>query len=122
MTFVDYIIRGLQDGFRTGFNELLCKCEKSQRNMLSATPKLEVVREYLVKECVEDRVLGPLDPLKFLRIQISHFGVIPKGSSGKWHLIVDLSSPKGHSVNDGINGELCSLKYVTVDDAVAAIK
>ena len=27
----------------------------------------------------------------------------------------DLSSPKGNSVNDGINKELCSLSYVSVD-------
>ena len=34
---------------------------------------------------------------------ISPFGVIPKGHTpGKWRLIVDLSSPKGGSVNDGI--------------------
>ena len=92
------------------------------RNMLSATQKPEVVREYLIKECVEGRVLGPLDPVQFPRIQISRFGVIPKGSSGKWRLIVDLSSPEGHSVNDGIDADLCSLKYVTVDDAVAAVK
>ena len=43
--------------------------------MLSATQKPEVVREYLVKECVEGRVLGSLDPLKFPRIQVSRFGV-----------------------------------------------
>ena len=92
------------------------------RNMLSATKKPEVVREYLIKECIEGRVLGPLDPLQCPRIQISRFGVIPKRSSGKWRLIVDLSSPEGHSVNDGINADLCSLKYVTVDDAVAAVK
>ena len=91
-------------------------------NMLSATQKPEVAREYLIKECVEGRVLGPLDPLQFPRIQISRFGVIPKRSSGKWHLIVDLSSPEGHSVNDGIDADLCSLKYVTVDAAVAAVK
>ena len=95
MTFVDYIIRGLQDGFRIGFNESFCECKKLKHNMLSATQKPEVVREYLVKECVEGRVLGPLDPLRFPRIQVSHFGVIPKGSSGKWRLIVDLSSLRG---------------------------
>ena len=89
------------------------------RNMLSATQKLEVVKEYLIKECVKGRVLGPLDTLQFPRSQISHFGVIPKRSSGKWRLIVDLSSP---SVNDRIDANLCSLKYVTVDDAVAAVK
>ena len=36
-------------------------------------------------------------------------------------MIVDLSAPKGKSVNDGIDPALCSLTYVTVDDAVSAI-
>lgn len=39
----------------------------------------------------------------------SHFGVIPKGSMGKWSLILDMSSPEGRSVNDGIQESLCSL-------------
>ena len=38
-----------------------------------------------------------------------------KGLSGKWRLIVDLSSPQGHSVNNGISSDWCSLEYVTVD-------
>ena len=65
------------------------------RNMLSATQKPEIVRKYLIKEYVEGRMMGPLDPLQFPRIQISRFGVIPNGLSGKWRLIVDLSSPGG---------------------------
>ena len=49
-------------------------------------------------------------------IQISRFGVIPKGhNKGKWRLITDLSYPTGHSVNDGINPALCSLRYNTVE-------
>ena len=48
--------------------------------------------------------------------------MIPKGSSGKWRLIVDLSAPEGHSVIDGIRGEWCSLTYVSVDDAVEAVR
>ena len=80
--------------------------------MLSAVQKPEVVREYLVKECVKGRVMGPLEPTQFPIVQVSCFGVIPKGSSGKLRLIVDLSSPEGHSVNDKIDCELCSLKYV----------
>ena len=31
---------------------------------------------------------------------------------------MDLSHPKGHSVNDGIPKRLCSLSYITVDDAI----
>ena len=36
-------------------------------------------------------------------------------------MIVDLSYPKHHSGNDGIPKHLCSLTYVTVDDAIAKI-
>ncbi len=49
----------------------------------------------------------------------SPFGVIPKKSKpGKWRLIIDLSSPEGHSVNDGIDRELCSMAYVKIDQVV----
>ena len=48
--------------------------------------------------------------------------VIPKGKSGKWRLIIDLSSPVGRSVNDGIDPEWCSMKYISVDDAAEAIR
>ena len=48
--------------------------------------------------------------------------VIPKNHQpDKWRLIVDLSHPAGHSVNDNIPKALCSLSYITVDDAIQAI-
>ena len=51
---------------------------------------------------------------------MSRFGVIPKRHQpGKWPLILDLSSPAGHSVNDGIGGEDYSLQYVMVHDIIA---
>lgn len=34
---------------------------------------------------------------------------------------MDLSSPDGHSVNDGISKDLASLSYVSVDDVVVGI-
>ena len=48
-------------------------------------------------------------------VHISPFGVIPKKASGAWRLIVDLSSPHNHNVNDGIAREWSSLAYVTED-------
>ena len=65
------------------------------------------------------RVYGRQDyqPSDFPRIHTSRFGVIPKSSPGKG----DLSVPESHSVNDGIREDLCSLKYVTVDDAAQAV-
>ena len=48
--------------------------------------------------------------------------MIPKGHQpNKWRLIVDLSFPKGHSINDGIPKHLCSLKYILIDNAIQKI-
>jgi hypothetical protein len=39
---------------------------------------------------------------------------IPKGhNTGKWRLITDLSFPRGQSVNDGIEPDLCSICYIS---------
>ena len=97
------IVTGLQKGFRVGFGyNRLKACKKATSNMLSAMEKPEVVRDYLSKECAEGRVLGPLSQEAFPNVQISRIGVIPKGSAGKWRLIVDLSAPEGSSVNENI--------------------
>ena len=90
--------------------------------MKSATESTDVVEEYLFTEQAAGRVVGPLAPENVPFVQISPFGVIPKSEPGKWHLIVDLSSPEGKSVNDGICKELCSLSYVRVDDIVPVIQ
>ena len=66
-------------------------------------------------------MVGPL-AAGSIPLHINRFGVIPKPHQpGKWRLIVDLSHPAGQSVNDGIQPELCSLAYASVDDAVALI-
>ena len=65
--------------------------------------------------------MGPL-PRDFVNnVQVSRFGLLPKKSPGEWRLIVDLSSPEGRSVNDGVYEHLCSLKYVTVEDALQMV-
>ena len=48
-------------------------------------------------------------------------GLVLKSHSDKWRLIVDLSSPRGRSGNDGISSELCSLHYASVDNAVEVL-
>ena len=64
--------------------------------------------KYLHEECEKRKVIGLVGTEVAKRVvQISKFGVIPKGHSpGKWRLIVDLSSPASHSVNDGIDPRL----------------
>ena len=67
-------------------------------------------------------MLAPSNPHHYPRLHISSFGVIPrKGQPGKWRLIVDLSSPGGASVNDGIDPQLFTLQYITVDRIIRMV-
>ena len=53
-------------------------------------------------------------------VQTSPFGVIPiRGKPDNWRLILDLTSPIGHSINDGIDPARCLLKYASIDQAVS---
>ena len=120
-SFVDYILQGLQQGFHIGYKRggrLLA----ASKNMLSALDHPEVVQKYLQDERQKGRVLGPFDLGELPGLHVSKFGVIPKSNQpGKWRLILDLSSPNGCSVNDGIEKEVCSLQYVKIDEVVEAI-
>ena len=63
----------------------------------------------------------PLSPALFPFVHTSRFGVIPKGTTGKWRLIVDMSFLKGSSVNDGIREAVSSHTYVGIGDAMKVI-
>ena len=90
--------------------------------MLSASQHPHVVADYLKSEMQEGRLLGPFHP-SISSVQTSPFGVIPKHNKpGKWRLITDLSSPQGHSINDGIDPALCSVHYSGLDEAVAMVR
>ena len=90
--------------------------------MQSALLNPSPVQEYLAKECIANRVLGPIPPTAASSIHMNRFGVIPKRRQpGKWRLILDLSFPPGRSVNDGIPPDLCSLQFTTVDNAAQLI-
>ena len=121
--FRDYIIAGIHSGFRLGFNYSGHKCKPASQNMQSATENPSVVQAYLDMEVALGRLLGPVQPQVVPRgTQISPFGVIPKTSQpGKWRLILNLSSPDGGSVNEGIEPELCSLQYFRLDEVVRYI-
>lgn len=119
--FCQYLLDGFQNGFRIGYDYENHILRSAKKNMASSGENPTVVKEYLEKEQLLGRVLGPLEPGS-LPLHISRFGVIPKSSQpGKWRLILDLSHPCDYSVNDGIEPELCSLSYASVDSAVAVI-
>ena len=116
---MEFFFDGLANGFRIG--SPLSTLRPVRRNLSSALEHPEVAEDYLQKEIAENRVAGPFTPEACVGY-VSRFGVIPKSHQPhKWRLIFDLSSPKGHSVNDGVQKELCSMSYVSVDDAVRKI-
>ena len=117
-----WLVGGLQDGFRLGYQTSRSLLKPAKRNIPSAHEHPEVVDAYLAAEVQKGRVLGPFPRPPINPLHISRFGVIPKKSQpGKWRLIVDLSFPEGRSVNDGIPKEICSLRYPTIDLAIGQI-
>ena len=73
----------------------------------------QVITEYLQNELNANRVVRlSEEEASAAEIHCSPIGIIPKKNKpGKWRLIVDLSSPPGGSVNDGVDKELCSLSH-----------
>lgn len=120
--FAGLIVQGLHYGFRVGFrNEVGLRCA-GRGNLPSVRDHEEVVQAYLDKECSLGRVLALSGVAGSLAsVHTSPIGVIPKKTVRKWRLIVDLSSPRGHSVNDGIDEELASLAYVSIDNVTETI-
>ena len=115
VAFAAYITLGITNGFRIGHSKVVTQLRTNPRNLMSALVHPEVVQDYLDRECKAGRLVGPFKQTDLPMIHCSPFGVIPKKGQDAWRLIVDLSSPKGRSVNDGIREELASLSYVTID-------
>ena len=119
--FVSYILEGISQGFKLGVAYANNSFKSAKANMRSALTNPGPVNEYLTKELEANRVV-PVPSEQAKGVHVSRFGVIPKsGQPGKWRLILDLSSPEGFSVNDGIDPKLCSLAFATVDEAVSQI-
>jgi len=119
--YVSYIVGGIELGFRIGFRANSVTCKSSLKNMPSATHCVQKIDEFLATECAEGRVLGPFDPSVVPNVHINRLGAVPKSAPGKYRLIVDLSYPSGHSVNDGISEAFTSLSYVPVETAAQAV-
>ena len=122
--FYDFILRELSNGFRIGFDSSLA-CQPGKQNMHSAYEYSEMVQKYQEKEVLFQHIF-PLTTEKSAaepRIQVSLFGVNPKrGKEDKCRLIVDLYTPSGRSVNDGVTQDVCPISYTSVDVAVKLIQ
>ena len=119
--FASYIFSGLCNGFRIGFRYSYSSLISPTHNHPSSGDNPSVVSEYLREELRLGRLVGPIPQPRSHLIHTSPVGLVPKPHSDKWRLIIDLSYPRGKSVNDGISSAFCSLQYTSVDNAVNII-
>ena len=117
-----YIVSGLSNGFHIGYQGDRRSGRSVPANMLSAVQNPMPVEQYLLTEVSAGRISGPFRLDEVPLVHVRRFGVIPKsGTPGDWRLILDLSFPAHRSVNDGIDPQICSMRYPTVDQAIAHI-
>ena len=120
--FVNYVMEGLTVGIRVGFN-YTTPLHSARHNTPSMAEHPEVINKYMEGERASGRILVPFEKGTVINIQVNRLGVVPKGHTpGKWRLITDLSHPEGASVNDGIDGRLCSLQYTSVNVVARAVQ
>ena len=120
--YVAYLLSGIQEGFRIGYERGGHLLGSARKNMRAAGENPQVIKDYLEVERKRRVLLGPFERSEVPDVHISRFGVIPKSNQpGKWRLIVDLSHPEGRSVNDGISSELCSLQYMHMEEVLKSL-
>ena len=120
LEFAAFVVRGIQEGFRIGFDYRPQSGQKASRNMRSAGENPEPIDRYVQAELQAGRLIRLSGNFP---VRTSRVGVIPKPHQPrKWRLITDLSSPKGESINDGIDSGACSVAYASVDDAARCIR
>ena len=117
--FAAFLRRGITHGFRIGADPAKPLRTRHLR-LPSATNHPDIISDRISDELASGKlhVALPETPVR----HISPIGVIPKPHQpGKFRLIVDLSAPRGYSVNDAIPSSLSTLRYVKVEEAARAI-
>ena len=87
---------------------------------ISARSQPAAVSSAIAKEVNRGHTAGPFESSPFASLHCSPLGAVPK-KDGSHRLILDLSSPRGSSINEGISPDLYSVKYSNFDDAVTLV-
>jgi hypothetical protein len=85
------------------------------------TFKAEVLAN-IEQDLLIGRKSGPYIDVPCVNFRSSPIGAFAKKHTGKVRLIHDLSWPPDKAVNDCIPSNLCSVSYISVDDAVREVK
>ena len=116
---VSSIVNGFQFGFDLGFRGKLT--ETFPKNNKSAMLHKEGLSESIRKEITRQHTAGPFAFPPFPITHVSPLGAAPE-PDGSVRLIMDLSQPKGLSVNEFISKEEFPCKYTPFDAATRLIR
>ena len=123
--FKNCLVQGLEQGFHTGL-KYLPKQSFECKNLKSAISQPSVVLDLIQTEITKGYLCGPYTYIPYKHYRIYPIGIAEGKYSKKKRLIIDLSAPHedkdNPSLNELIDKEEFSLHYVTIDDAIAAIK
>ena len=111
---VEYILHGLSEGFDIGFvgENYITR----PKNLLSANANKAKVSEAINNELTRGHTAGPFVFPPFPDLHCSPIGAVPK-PDGSVRLIMDLSQPRGQSVNEHIDKDEFSVQYTHFDRA-----
>ena len=120
---VDY----LEYGFPIGQSGIFYSTTWPQ-NHKGAVSFPEVIDSYIDQEKSHNAIIGPFtsNPFK-VPLALSPLNSVEKNDSSERRIILDLSFPKGNSINEGISpnhhmGEDIKIRYCKVDDLVNLVK
>ena len=116
---VSFVLRGFRAGFDIGFFGNISSVRPN--NLLLARSCPSEVYKAIFKEVSRDHTSGPFVSPPVVPFHCSPLGAVPK-KDGSYRLILDLSSPRGCSVNEGISWEQYSVRYSSFDDAVDMVR
>ena len=116
---VKYVLEGLVNGFDVGFlhGGVLIDALKNNKSALENVAQVSIA----IQKGVQNNTLhGPFYSKPLSNLHISPIGAAIK-EDGSVRIILDLSSPRGHAVNDFIDKEDFPVKYTQFDEATDKI-
>ena len=121
------VIKHLRYGWPLNYTKATLPHSDTKRNHKGATEHMKFIDKWLDEEVSRGRIRGPFPAPPLPNFVVSPLNTVPKPDSEERRVIVDLSWPHGHSVNDGIEvdtylGKPSKLRYPTVDDICKLIR
>ena len=114
--WVAALVSGMQHEFRIGLREAP-QCRTSTATTPSACEHAEVVDQYFQAQVSKGYMAGPFTSSECSGVVASSIAVIPKKEPGKFHIIVDMSSPNKGIINDNIRKQHTHVAYSSEEDA-----